>query len=156
MVVWIDLFVWYTTSPEPFLIRLSDCWTVKLLHTFKSVLTVLCLLLQTKEEIAHDVKEELTKSMSDFGFMIIQTLVTDIEPDMKVRAAMNEINAAQRLRYGALQPSFDMAQAYVYFPAGSMYRASSEHIKLTEEHLSCMLTCLQLSVCRFDLRQCAH
>lgn len=37
--------------------------------------------------------------MSDFGFMIIQTLVTDIEPDMKVRAAMNEINAAQRLRY---------------------------------------------------------
>ena len=45
-----------------------------------------------------DVKEELTKSMADFGFMIIQTLVTDIEPDMKVRAAMNEINAAQRLR----------------------------------------------------------
>ena len=30
---------------------------------------------QTKEEIAHSVKEELTKSMSSFGFMIIQTLV---------------------------------------------------------------------------------
>ena len=44
------------------------------------------------------MKEELTKSMSSFGFMIIQTLVTDIEPDMKVRAAMNEINAAQRMR----------------------------------------------------------
>lgn len=58
--------------------------------------------LQTKEEIAFCVKEELTKSMSDFGFMIIQTLVTDIEPDMKVRTAMNEINAAQRLRYGWL------------------------------------------------------
>ena len=56
------------------------------------------LMLQTKEEIAHDVKEQLTKSMSSFGFMIIQTLVTDIEPDMKVRAAMNEINAAQRMR----------------------------------------------------------
>lgn len=55
-------------------------------------------LVQTKEEIAHDVKEQLTKSMSSFGFMIIQTLVTDIEPDMKVRAAMNEINAAQRMR----------------------------------------------------------
>ena len=54
--------------------------------------------MQTKEEIAHDVKEQLTKSMSSFGFMIIQTLVTDIEPDMKVRAAMNEINAAQRMR----------------------------------------------------------
>lgn len=57
----------------------------------------------TKEEIAFCVKEELTKSMSDFGFMIIQTLVTDIEPDMKVRAAMNEINAAQRLRLAALE-----------------------------------------------------
>ncbi|KAK9814701.1 hypothetical protein WJX72_010130 [[Myrmecia] bisecta] len=57
----------------------------------------------TKEEIAHSVKEELTKSMSSFGFMIIQTLVTDIEPDMKVRAAMNEINAAQRLRVAAVE-----------------------------------------------------
>ncbi|KAK9814236.1 hypothetical protein WJX72_002691 [[Myrmecia] bisecta] len=57
----------------------------------------------TKEEIAHSVKEELTKSMSSFGFMIIQTLVTDIEPDKKVRAAMNEINAAQRLRMAALE-----------------------------------------------------
>lgn len=45
-----------------------------------------------------DVMEELRKAMTSFGFMIIQTLVTDIEPDMKVRAAMNEINAAQRLR----------------------------------------------------------
>ncbi len=34
------------------------------------------LLLQTKEEIAHSVKEELTKSMTSFGFSIIQTLVT--------------------------------------------------------------------------------
>ena len=56
----------------------------------------------TKEEIAFDVKQELTKSMGDFGFQIIQTLVTDIEPDMKVRAAMNEINAAQRLRCGTM------------------------------------------------------
>ena len=54
--------------------------------------------LQTKEEIAHEVKEQLTKSMTNFGFMIIQTLVTDIEPDQRVRAAMNEINAASRLR----------------------------------------------------------
>ena len=55
--------------------------------------------LQTKEEIAYEVKDQLTKSMSTFGFMIIQTLVTDIEPDQRVRAAMNEINAASRLRY---------------------------------------------------------
>lgn len=34
-----------------------------------------------------------------FGFSIIKTLVTDIEPAAKVKAAMNEINAAQRLRW---------------------------------------------------------
>ena len=55
--------------------------------------------MQTKGEIAYEVKDQLTKSMSNFGFMIIQTLVTDIEPDQRVRAAMNEINAASRLRY---------------------------------------------------------
>ena len=37
--------------------------------------------------------------MAAFGFMIIQTLVTDIEPDHKVKDAMNEINSAQRYRY---------------------------------------------------------
>jgi regulator of protease activity HflC (stomatin/prohibitin superfamily) len=57
------------------------------------------LISQSKEEIAVGVKEELTKSMSSFGFAIIQTLVTDIVPDAKVRSAMNEINAAQRLRW---------------------------------------------------------
>ena len=49
--------------------------------------------------------EELRKAMTSFGFMIIQTLVTDIEPDMKVRAAMNEINAAQRLRWATSKTS---------------------------------------------------
>jgi len=58
---------------------------------------------ETKDEIAGDVMEELRKAMTSFGFMIIQTLVTDIEPDMKVRAAMNEINAAQRLRVAAIE-----------------------------------------------------
>ena len=49
-------------------------------------------------QIANMVKDELSKSMESFGYMIIQTLVTDIEPDIKVRDAMNEINAAQRIR----------------------------------------------------------
>lgn len=34
---------------------------------------------------------------------IIQTLVTDIQPDGKVRVAMNEINAAVRNRAAALE-----------------------------------------------------
>lgn len=57
----------------------------------------------SKEEIAQDVKQQLTKSMESFGFAILQTLVTDIEPAAKVKAAMNEINAAQRLRIAAVQ-----------------------------------------------------
>jgi regulator of protease activity HflC (stomatin/prohibitin superfamily) len=57
----------------------------------------------TKDEIASAVKEELSKSMTSFGYMIIQTLVTDIEPDHKVRDAMNEINAATRLRHAAFE-----------------------------------------------------
>ena len=57
----------------------------------------------SKEEIAQDVKTELTKSMETFGFAIIQTLVTDIEPASKVKAAMNDINAAKRLRAAAYE-----------------------------------------------------
>mmetsp|Transcript_23175 Transcript_23175/g.57444 ORF Transcript_23175/g.57444 Transcript_23175/m.57444 type:complete len:290 (-) Transcript_23175:634-1503(-) len=55
----------------------------------------------TKEEIATTVKAELEKAMTEFGYAIIQTLVTDIAPDQKVKVAMNEINAAQRLRIAA-------------------------------------------------------
>jgi hypothetical protein len=55
----------------------------------------------TKEEIAMEVKSMLEKAMTEFGYAIIQTLVTDIAPDQKVKIAMNEINAAQRLRVAA-------------------------------------------------------
>jgi len=58
-----------------------------------------------KEEIAAAIKTELTKSMSGYGFQIIQTLITDIEPAVKVKNAMNEINAAQRMRLAAYEQS---------------------------------------------------
>lgn len=54
-----------------------------------------------KDEIADSVREELHAQMSEFGFDIIKTLVTDIHPDDKVKAAMNEINESQRLRVAA-------------------------------------------------------
>mmetsp|Transcript_21665 Transcript_21665/g.73655 ORF Transcript_21665/g.73655 Transcript_21665/m.73655 type:complete len:285 (+) Transcript_21665:85-939(+) len=54
-----------------------------------------------KEEIALSVKQELSKSMQGFGYVIIQALVTDIAPDPKVKAEMNNINAAQRQRVAA-------------------------------------------------------
>ncbi len=55
-----------------------------------------------KDTVALAVKESLEDSMDDFGFMIIKTLITDIDPDEKVKASMNEINAAERMRDAAL------------------------------------------------------
>jgi regulator of protease activity HflC (stomatin/prohibitin superfamily) len=47
------------------------------------------------------VKNELDATMSSFGFNILTALVTDIIPDIKVKAAMNDINAAQRAQVAA-------------------------------------------------------
>lgn len=58
-------------------------------------------LFEKKDEIAQAVKEELNETMNGFGFQIMNALVTDIEPTAKVKDAMNEINAAQRLRVAA-------------------------------------------------------
>jgi len=56
---------------------------------------------EQKDEIALVVKDELRKSMHDFGFQILQCLITDIEPDRRVKDSMNDINAAQRKRIAA-------------------------------------------------------
>ncbi|CAI5998170.1 unnamed protein product [Closterium sp. NIES-64] len=53
---------------------------------------------EVKNEIAHTVEEELEKAMRTYGYRIVQTLIVDVEPDHRVKAAMNEINAAQRIR----------------------------------------------------------
>lgn len=60
-------------------------------------------LFQTKDDIANAVKAELDQMMDDFGYGILKALVTDIDPDAKVKTSMNEINAAQRLREAAVQ-----------------------------------------------------
>ena len=54
-------------------------------------------------EIADAVKNELAHVMDDFGYGIVKALVTDIDPDHKVKEAMNEINAAQRMRVAATE-----------------------------------------------------
>jgi len=51
--------------------------------------------------IAAAVKKELDADMSGFGYEIVNVLVTDIIPDDKVKAAMNDINAAQREQVAA-------------------------------------------------------
>jgi len=58
---------------------------------------------EKKDDIAMAVKQELDTVMDDFGYEIIKTLVTDIDPDAKVKSSMNEINAAQRMREAAIQ-----------------------------------------------------
>lgn len=60
-------------------------------------------LFEKKDEIAIAVKDELTQVMNDFGYVILKALITDIEPDAKVKTSMNEINAAQRLRLAAVE-----------------------------------------------------
>jgi len=54
-----------------------------------------------KDDIALAVKAELNDAMSDYGFDIIKTLVTDIYPDAQVKAAMNRINASEREKIAA-------------------------------------------------------
>jgi regulator of protease activity HflC (stomatin/prohibitin superfamily) len=54
-----------------------------------------------KEKIAMAVKTELSETMQQFGFDFIKALVTDIDPDAKVKHSMNEINAAKRLKEAA-------------------------------------------------------
>ena len=56
---------------------------------------------QSKDQIANAVKHQLCELMLDYGYDIIGALVVDIDPDRIVKAAMNEINAAQRLREAA-------------------------------------------------------
>ena len=54
-----------------------------------------------KDDIAIAVKRELQEYMSEYGYDIIKTLVTDIDPDSQVKAAMNRINAAEREKIAA-------------------------------------------------------
>jgi regulator of protease activity HflC (stomatin/prohibitin superfamily) len=48
--------------------------------------------------IASDLRDSLDGSMKEYGFSIVKVLISDIVPDQKVKAAMNDINAAQRER----------------------------------------------------------
>ncbi len=49
-----------------------------------------------KDDIANAVKSEISENMEKYGYKIIQTLITDIDPDALVKESMNRINAARR------------------------------------------------------------
>ena len=54
-----------------------------------------------KDDIAIAVKSELQDAMTEYGFQIIKTLVTDIDPDAQVKESMNRINASEREKVAA-------------------------------------------------------
>lgn len=71
--------------------------------TVRSALSTLTLdsAFESKDDIASSVEHRLSASMARYGFRIVNTLVTDISPDSRVRDSMNSINAAQRDREAA-------------------------------------------------------
>jgi len=54
-----------------------------------------------KDDVAIAVKSELNVAMMEYGYDIIKTLVTDIDPDQQVKEAMNRINASEREKVAA-------------------------------------------------------
>lgn len=56
---------------------------------------------ERKDDIAIAVKRELNDAMITYGYDIINTLITDIDPDIQVKSAMNRINAADREKTAA-------------------------------------------------------
>ena len=58
-------------------------------------------LFEKKDEIALEVQKHVAEEMSTYGYIIVKTLITKVEPDAEVKQSMNEINAAQRKRVAA-------------------------------------------------------
>ncbi|OGS71579.1 MAG: protease [Flavobacteria bacterium RIFCSPLOWO2_12_FULL_35_11] len=56
---------------------------------------------EKKDDIAHAIQRELKEAMLNYGYDIVKALVTDIDPDQKVKDAMNRINAAEREKIAA-------------------------------------------------------
>ena len=56
---------------------------------------------EKKDDIAHDVFDTVSNEMSEYGYVIIKTLITSIEPDEQVKESMNAINASQRQKCAA-------------------------------------------------------
>lgn len=56
---------------------------------------------EKKDDIANALRRELEQSMTEYGYGIKKALVTDIDPDVEVKNAMNRINAAERQKVAA-------------------------------------------------------
>ena len=58
---------------------------------------------ENKDSIAKAVDTDLTGRMEQYGYEIVNVLVNDIDPDERVKVAMNEVQAAHREREAAVQ-----------------------------------------------------
>jgi len=58
-------------------------------------------LFESRDKIVDTVKERLVKQMAEYGYIIHQVLIVGVYPDGKVKQAMNDINASQRMRMAA-------------------------------------------------------
>jgi len=58
---------------------------------------------EAKEDLALTVKSALTETMTKYGFQILQVLITDLDPDQRVKNAMNEINSSKRLKFAVAE-----------------------------------------------------
>lgn len=58
---------------------------------------------EAKEELAQSVKNALTEIMTSYGYQIQQVLITDLDPDQRVKNAMNEINSSKRLKFAVAE-----------------------------------------------------
>ena len=56
----------------------------------------------SKADIANACQDQLSKVMAEYGYEIMETLVTDLSPDQRVKASMNEINASKRLKMASM------------------------------------------------------
>ena len=72
-------------------------------HALRSSVPKLTLdeLFEKKDEIALEVQHQVAEEMTTYGYIIVKTLITKVEPDAEVKQSMNEINAAQRKRVAA-------------------------------------------------------
>jgi hypothetical protein len=89
----------------------------------------------SKDEIAAAVLHQLQSQMKEFGYEIRNTLVTDMSPDARVKASMNEINAS---KYGGAfdEPGdffeTDHAHWCLTLPYASMLAGDSRKRQLTK------------------------
>jgi regulator of protease activity HflC (stomatin/prohibitin superfamily) len=58
---------------------------------------------EAKEELALAVKSALSETMSNYGYQILNALITDLDPDQRVKNAMNEINSSKRLKFAVAE-----------------------------------------------------